>query len=283
MDSVTLELTHKWTFGRDGFDDSPSIPLTRAVRNLLKEGKPQGRPAICFCDPGYVGDIGNNVKWFGVFVHTAGNRVLFFPGFAQKETGCRLTGQRSHQDKTFIIDHLTLDDDFRDVHATMHSPKKQLRVGKPKDLGDKLFFWFGLSIQSLDRLRVVSKETIIRADIPKSDAARRTKLFHDIQNNSMSDSCIRLPADSKEMFPTGFFHVAVYIGPPGYSEAHCKSSPLGIPTLSPNVRFPSSIRMDCRQLPVRSHRLQLSHEYEIQLVTMYLPGSLSAPATFSFI
>jgi hypothetical protein len=279
---VTLELTYKWTFGRDGIDNNPSIPLTRALRNLLENGKPQYRPACCFFDPEYSAGNGEGVRWLGVFVQTAGDRILFFPGFFRTNKGYHLSGRKILKDNDFIIDHVTLDKGFRDIHATMHTPKQPVSVGKPKSIGEGRYFWFGVSIQNLAGLRPVAKETIIRAEIPKTDASRRAKLLEELQGKSLSDLCTRLPAGSMEMFSTGFLHVAVYIGPPGFSEEHWRTSPLGIPSGSKSFAILPSARFDLRQLPLRAHKIKISEQYEVQLATMWLPGSLNVPASFTY-
>ncbi len=280
---VTFELTYKWSLGRDGIDNDASIPLTRALRNLLENGKPQYRPACCFFDPEYsAAGSGEGVRWLGVFVQTAGDRILFFPGFSGKNKGYHLSGKKNLKNNDFIIDHLTLDKGFREIHATMHIPKRPVSVGKPKSIGKGRYFWFGLSIQNIAGLRPVTKETIIRAEIPKADASRRAKLFQDIQDKSLSDLCIRLSSGSIEMFSTGFLHVAVYLGPPGFSEEHWRTSPLGIPSGSKSFAILPSARYDLRQLPIRAHKIKISEQYEVQLASMWLPGSLKVPACFTY-
>lgn len=123
-DDGTLEVN--MSCGANNSDDDPFHPLARALRNLLLDGKPQNRAAICLFDPEPSSALGTSVRWLGVFVHTAGRRVLFFPGFSKLETGYHFTSVTKgfeKQDKSFVFDHITLEKDLREIHVTMHEPK----------------------------------------------------------------------------------------------------------------------------------------------------------------
>ena len=110
-DRVTLELTWQMPLGRQGVDDSSDTPLRRALVSLVGEGRPAKRFVQCwFKGPD------QTVRWLGVFVHTAGDRVSFFPGFAtpfDRVVSYELDEPRWNQ--AFELDHLTIERDLCEI------------------------------------------------------------------------------------------------------------------------------------------------------------------------
>ncbi len=73
-----------WTMpnGSEGVDDDLGNPFSRAVNRLLEDGQPFSRMAFCFCmSPGLMPQEASILRWLGSFVLSAGDRVIFFPGF----------------------------------------------------------------------------------------------------------------------------------------------------------------------------------------------------------
>ena len=237
MDSHAREhiitLTQELEMGTKGVDEDPFNPLCRAFRVLLEDGRPMKRAALCFFDPNEGKGYGNDVRWFGVFVHSSGGRLLFFPGLANQERGYELAGKRSLSDKGFITDHVTMDRGFQEIHVTNKNSHGHVSVGKPGNLGEGRYFWFGMSVQGLGRLRQLKRLTRIQVPVPATDSNRRIHALQDARGHydkvSVSDLCMKLAPGSRKRFSTGFLYVAVIVGPPGFKEDHCVKSPLGLP------------------------------------------------------
>jgi hypothetical protein len=68
----------------DGEDKSENNPLYRATSKLFKEGKPIKRLSKCF-----FADDSGLLRWIGVFVQSAGDRILFFPGISDELTNIK--------------------------------------------------------------------------------------------------------------------------------------------------------------------------------------------------
>ena len=287
MDSRASEnfliLTQQLDIGVEGIDEDSFNPLSRAFKLLLENGKPMRRAALCFFDPNEGHGYGNDIKWFGVFVHSSGGRLLFFPGLANQERGYTLAGNRNRSDNDFVTDHVTMDREFREIHATNKNPPGHICLGKPGNLGEGRYFWFGMSVQGLGRLRQLKRTTRIQVPVPPTDSNRRIHNIQDARGHydevSISDLCMKLAPGSRERFSTGFLYVAVIVGPPGFKKDHCVTSPLGLPFGDPYVSPP--LHKELRQVPLRSHNIQLSDEFDLQLVTMQLPGKLGVPISFS--
>jgi hypothetical protein len=172
---------------------------------------------------------------------------------------------------------------FREIHATAMNSEEHVSLGKPEFLGEGRYFWFGMSVERLGRLRQLKRFTRIQVAVPAIDSERRIHSLQDARGHhdkvSVSDLCMKLAPGSRERFSIGFLYVAVFVGPPGFKEDHCLKSPLGLPFGDPHISPP--LPKELRQVPLRSHKIQLSDEFDLQLVTMQLPGKLGVPISFS--
>jgi hypothetical protein len=96
-----------------GFDDDPGNPFWRAVNRLFEGGQTFARITLCFFGDLARHTIHSSLRWLGVFILSAGERVVFFPGFAVPPTEIKLfrgqSPQLLHDDKTFQLDHLSLE------------------------------------------------------------------------------------------------------------------------------------------------------------------------------
>ena len=100
----TLELAFEVDGARPGTDRCADNPLARATDCLFRQGRPFFRLSKCFFR-----GIDGRLRWLGIFVHSAGNRIIFFPGFAQLHK--EVVGYRDDVlawDRPFQIDHLSL-------------------------------------------------------------------------------------------------------------------------------------------------------------------------------
>jgi hypothetical protein len=112
MDS--LELIWKMEGVLAGLDDAIDNPLARVTDRLFRLGRPFSRLTKGF----FVGPDGI-CRWLGIFVHSAGDRLLFFPGFAEPQSYVRAyTGDVPRWNQLFQIDHLSLEPDRQSWHIT---------------------------------------------------------------------------------------------------------------------------------------------------------------------
>lgn len=268
-----LELT--WSMDQEavslGVDDSPDTPLARATQCLFREGKPFARLNKCFFwGPDDV------VRWLGVFVHSAGNRVIFFPGFAQMHSDIRAYNENLIRwDQPFCIDHLSLEPDWQSWHFT--EPRSTAHVGKmyTRQLAPGVFHWFSMSVKSRQDLRVVQKETKVTAPTPERDMERRLEVFR-ASREDVVFQLVSLNEDHYTLEPN-FLHFSVVIGPPGFASPG--SDVLGAPYGSPMVS--SHGGPPIIGIPSRAHRVQLSETVELEITSCVLPGDLQNRLVFS--
>ena len=246
--------------------------MARAIARLLGEGQPFDR--LCNC---YFAAESNDLRWLGVFVHSAGDRVLFFPGFAntyQQVQGFK--GQQEAWNQQFLFDHASLERDRQSWHAT--SPGSSQHVGSPKtlDLGNGTVLWLGLSVASTAVLRPALAQTSVVATVPPSDARRRAGVLRAARDGAQFP-ILQL---NNELPPPGgasFLHFAVVVSSadaPDYAGPEL-GAPYGSPFLSEPL--PDSFV----NLPIRRHRVALSSTIHLQVTTARLSGCLSVPVTLT--
>jgi hypothetical protein len=277
-----LKLTWYFEQGSQGTDDDPGNPLSRAVDRLFEDGQPFNRIALCF-----LGDLapilprGTPLRWVGVFILSAGGEVIFFPGFAAPPTTVEsFRGQPLrplHNDQAFQLDHVSLEKDRTQFHFTTPKSKDHLHRWPTYPLGGGRFLWCGMSVARESELREVKAETIVTSYVPPSDSRRRLAVFKQAQDSAESP-WVSLHPEARSRFQEGFLHFAFIVGPkefPPY-EGHQLGFPFGSPFLSKPL-LPDMLE----KLPVRQHRLSLGSLIDMQIVTMWLPGTLRVPFSFN--
>jgi hypothetical protein len=281
-DMDRLKLTGYIEQGSPGIDDDPSNPLSRAVNRLFEKGRPFSRMGQCF-----FGDLASSLtrstplRWLGVFILSAGEQVLFFPGFAALPTGIEsFRGQpprHRHDDPAFPVDHVSLEKDRTQSHFTTPRSKDHLRHWPTYPLEGGRFLWFGMSVARETAMRELKRETIVTTYTPPSDSRRRVEVFHQAQNDA-EHLWASLHPEARSRFEEGFFHFAVMVGPKEFPlyEGNQLDFPFGSPFLSEPL-LPEALE----QLPIRHHRLSLGSSIDIQIVTMWLPGTLRVPFSFN--
>ena len=258
--------------GLPGCDSSRENPLSRAVRQLLEDGKPFPRLSMCFFDPKT-----SPFRWLGVLVHSAGDRILFFPGYAQTPIALQVfAGGAQVEERPFLFDHASLERDLQSWHVT--TPQSADHVGRPKTLklGDSRVLWFGLSAASDEALRPVLLVTKATASVPPRDSERRTQAFMRARDGA-EFPLVSLNTDLPRRKSPSFLHFSFVVGPAGFPDY--VGTDIAAPVESPYVTppLPSSIP----RLPSRSHRVRLSGSIELQITVTELPGSLSVPIIFT--
>jgi hypothetical protein len=314
-----LNLTWYMPQGSRGTDDDPSNPLSRAVNRLFEDGQPFVGITLCFFGDLHramqhwytqpietlirlalrrlplanrvwsklrLSSIRNSpLRWLGAFIFSAGERVIFFPGFALSPPGVQSfqgqSAQRLYDYPALMVDHVTLDPD-RTWHFTTHKseahipPRRERRRLRACPLGDERFLWFGMSVARETELRELKADTIVTAYTPPRDTRRRADVFHRAQDGA-TYPCVRLLPEARMRFQEGFLHFACIAGPRGFPDYQGRQ--LGIPFGSPFLFRP--IPNPLEQLSARAHRLSLGSKIDIQLVSMWLPGALRVPFSFT--
>ena len=274
-----IKLSFHLEGGLPGTDDDPDNPLSRAVRNPLADGRPQPNLSPCFySDPdGDEIEEKPNLRWLGAFVLSSGGKLIFFPGLNFNTTWVKIAGRRSPQVRHEIhVDHITLERNHRRWHYTSLGSKRHLGSGLTTDLGENRFLWFGMSIAESNILKTVREETVFHTMVPASDTKRRIDSFI-VSREGAIFNAISLHPDAKQRFDTGFLHFGLIVGPSGFADY---SGPnLGIPFGSPFVT--QTLPNPLLNVPLRLHRLSIGSRVDIEIVALWLPGSLTERVTYT--
>jgi hypothetical protein len=266
-----LRLTYSIGFGSEGEDSDPANPLSRAANRLLEYGKPFKRLTMCFLH-----DM-DSYRWFGVFVESDKKLIVFFPGPISAVSSIIVyQGNRLQRNKAFNFDHMTLESDFKGWHIT--SPKSGRHIGRfpSADLGNGKYLWCGFSFCDGSSLRELLKETTITVKLPAPDNNRRLKAFMNSINNAPIHM-LEFHPKAREMFPEGFSHVSMIVGPRGFRDY--EGQRYAYPENSPFLINPFPIGP--LQVPDQRYRIELSDSVDIQINAARLPGVLHGPFTIT--
>ncbi len=268
----TLKIAWKMPGGVLGTDTTGKSPFARALRQLLEEGKPFKSLTQCFFNDGT-----GMPRWFGVFVHSAGDRVLFYPGLAEPVQSVQKarTGHPTTQEP-LQFDHLSLERDRQTWHATSVRSKEHVAGPPTLSLGDGRSFLFGMSVANAGTLWPVMAETEVTAKVSPSDSRRRADVIQRAREG-IEFPMLSLNTDHLLPSPPAFLHFAVIVGPTGFPTY--PGPEFGLPVGSPFLiggmpEAPTS-------LAVRATRFSLSSALDIQITCMCLAGALSVPACFA--
>ena len=269
----TLELTWRMDGCSPGIDNSPDNPLARATDRLFRLGRPFFRLNKCFFR-----EPDGTIRWFGIFVHSAGGRLLFFPGFGEVHT--HLLGYEAdvpRWNQPFNLDHLTLEPDRKTWHVT--SPNSADHLGKlyTRELGSGRAHWFSMSTASASELRLARESTQVSALTPARDVTRRTEVFRSAREGAMFQ-LLQLNTEVQP-HPQGpaFLHFSVLVGPIGFPPL--ENEILGLPHGGPFL--PDTFGPQPVQAPIRVHRVQLSNKVELEITATCLPGQLKSQVVFT--
>ena len=274
-----IKLTWRYDAGRDGTDNDPENPLSRAVNRLFfGDGQPFKRLSMLFYAEHSVTDPSNQrLRWLGVLVHSKADRLIFFPGFNDSYKHLIIyQGQTLRRNQCFDFDHLTLDKDFKRSHITSPKSKAHSPSFPTTDLGSSRFLWFGLSLSDFEVLRPVYRETKVVMKVPESDAKRRTEVFINSRKDARFQIIERHP-NVVDIVPQGFLHISFIAGPSGF-ETYIGTIH-GFPDGSPFLLRP--LPQGSAQLPEIQHRISVSQSIDVQATTAWIPGELKVPLTFT--
>lgn len=268
--------TYRFSHGRSGTDQSPENPLFRSLRFLMEKGRPQ--KAVTLCKMGLLEKVPDQpVRWFGVFVLSAGDRLLYFPGFFQPNGRLlAYAGTSQMADRGFRTDHASLESDLDTWHLTEDPPRRRHQFGpKTRDLGEGRVLWFGMSVAQEEIFREIRYETVMAKDVPSSDSKRRFKSF---QGAAFADPNHVIPRPpSSRPGENEFLHFLFIVGPEGFPmyDGQALLTPHGAPWVEPPLPDP------LKDVHFRSHRIPVGGGLEVEIAAGKLPGQLQVPVAFT--
>lgn len=267
-----IQLTWKMHYGDPGCDASTSNPLARAVNQLFKEGKPFSNLCMCFFK-----DTSARLRWLGVFVQSAGNRIIYFPGFVNDFDQIQgFQGKSLQWQQSFDFDHISLEKDRSKWHITSRYSTAHLGSPRTLPLDKDRVLWFGMSMTDAHVMRIVKRETKIVVDSPPSDSQRRREVFHKAREGAKFP-IVSLNEKHPIIFNEWFLHFGLIVGPKGFE--YYLGGELGFPHGSPYLVTPLPEKLT--SLPLRSHRLELSNNTDIQIIVSCMPGRLKMPVAIT--
>jgi hypothetical protein len=267
-----IELTWKMDYGAPGCDTDTGSPIARAIDQLFKEGKPFFNLCMCFFR-----DASATLRWFGVFIQSAGNRIVYFPGFADDFDQIQgFRGKSLEWKQSFDFDHISLEKDHSKWHVTSTYSKGHLGSLRTLPLDQSRVLWLGISIADPHVMRLVKKETKIAINSPPSDSRRRYEVFRKARK-AVKFPIVSLNEDQPIPFSEWFLHFGLIVGPKGFQPY--LGGELGFPLGSPFLVKPLPEKLI--GLPLRSHKLELSGNTDIQIVVCCLPGRLKGPVALT--
>jgi hypothetical protein len=271
----TLVITCNSEGGAPGIDSDPDNPLARALNSLLNTGRPIKRLSACYFDPL---PMGTGLRWFGTFVYSDGDRLIYFPGLAEMHPSLQTSksGGLINQ-QSFQVDHLSLEAHRRDWHLTTKGSTGHAGSYPTIDLGDGRVLWFGLSIASPDTLRLLRSSTKVEAQAHPNDSRRRAEVFMASRNGVVYNTLMFNTENYRPIAPS-FAHFTVIAGPSGFADyfGEHHAFPFESPYISPKL---PEVPLDIPA--IRSHRISLEPHVDLQIITTVLPGVVTVPATFT--
>jgi hypothetical protein len=267
-----VSISYMINVGAPGIDNDPKNPIARALDDLLLNGNPTQKFLNCLFSVNVNGQL-HSFRWLGVFAHTSGERVLFFPGYflSLLEYG---RGRVKQPVKPFEIDHVTLERDLRRWHVTGRNQKRQGGM-TTRDIGEDRFLWFGMSVANPEVLRPLMRETTIQGSVPATDTDRRMGCFQDATRN-VQDILLTTPEMPK--WPdSSFLHFSVIAGRNDFADYRDQGHAL--PESSPLAEILPPIGS---RFEVRTHRAKLGDDLHLQLSCFFMQGRLIQPVVFAW-
>lgn len=267
-----IQLIWKMDYGAPVCDVSTSNPLARAISQLFEEGKPFSNLCMCFFN-----DPSATLRWLGVFVQSAGNRVLYFPGFINEFDQIQgFQGKSLQWHQSFDFDHISLEKDRTKWHVTSKHYKDHLGSPRTLPLDKNRVLWLGISVADAHAMRIVKQETKIIVDSPPNDSQRRYEVFRKAREEAKFP-IVSLNEEHPNLFSEWFLHFGLIVGPKDFEDY--SGGELGFPHGSPFLLTPLPEKLT--EFPVRSHRLKLSENTDIQIIVCCLPGRLNVPVSIT--
>jgi len=269
----TLKIAFHMDQGMPGRDDDPKNPMSRALTSLMKDNS---------CLPTFAQSFlidetpDEPWRWLGVFVKSAGDRLLFFPGF--KTDIIRVRGSRGEElnfDREFKFDHVSLEKDRGSWHITTARSKKHQGGPIATDLGAGRVLWFGMSLASTGVLRALTKETVATFEVPERTSDWKANEF--IRSRQEKEfPGVYMPEKPPEAEGPIFPLISVIVGPTDFE--WYRGPVWGWPYGSDFVYGKPS---ENKQIRSSHQRFHLDEQTDIQLTAIWAPGTLLIPAVMT--
>jgi hypothetical protein len=177
---------------------------------------------------------------------------------------------------SFLVDHITLEPDFKTWHVTRSTRKKRHMPGLcTVPLGEDRLLWFGMSIKDFSVLRIAKKTTIAAHPSAESDSSRRLNLAMEADKNGACGAVSFHPEvklSGEDRFP----HFAFIIGPKGFPDYTGEMLGLPVGSIGLTTPFRGTI-----QFMTHHHRVHIANELDLQITTVWLPGAITVPILFT--
>src|SRR3990172_594917 len=211
----TIELTLSLSHGASGVDNDPNNPLSRAFGALLADGRSHLAHTLCLYDAAGSGSIlKHDLRWLGVFVLSAGDRILLFPGLTVPIDWIDTSRRGAAPVRTDLkLHHLSAEPKTQRWHLTSPGSEDHLAGGRLRPAAADLFFWTGLSVQGDEPFPSARKRTIISHLSPSSDVARRIGELRRLESTAQY-SRVSSHVQSRRLFTSSFLHLCILVGRP---------------------------------------------------------------------
>lgn len=277
----TVRISFEINEGAEGVDGDQSNPLNLALNKLFsKKSDSNFRLKQYFFNTNSIAPL-IDLRWFGVFVYTAGGKILFFPGTTFRANKIQAyKGENKQWEQNFNFDHITLDRSFTNCHITTQGSTKHLGSPRTLDLGKNRILWFGFTIESPMVLKKLYKKTIISFPSPPKDAERRINEFHKSREGiefpilSINDDFHPHNCPYKDHA----YHFTVVVGEKGFEKY--LGDNLAFPHGGPYIaNYPIGKK---HMLLSKTFKSALSDSIDLQITTNIIPGKLLHPCTITF-
>lgn len=261
MSQTPIDVVQEWTFGEA--TDVPDQPLTmsRALRGVLHEGKPQGSLRWLFFQPNL---DRAEIFWLGSLLLTQADRVVFFP--SARISGFRMTHNTSiRPGQGFDVDHVTLEKDRGSWHLTGTNRRRRSAGPGTLPLGGAGVLWFGMNSAGPEILPPLKQQNRLRFLVPASDAERRKALLSQVRRGAV-DQIVSLNTQAFSMRPPWSVQFNFFAGPAGFSPTDDELVQF---RLTPEEAHQGPVHFETF---VRSHRVALSESTEVLVATFPIPG-----------
>lgn len=256
-----IKVRQDWGFGELSSVPDQPLPMRRALRGILEEGKPQGAARWLFFQPNLTRP---EVFWLGSLLLTRANRVVFFPpsqipAFRMFHHGSVRPG------RGFDVDHVTLEPDWQSWHVTGTNRRHRSAGPRTIPLRSGGVIWFGMNSAGPEILERVRQSNVIEFEVPDSDLVRRKRLLEEVRAEAV-DQIVSLNPLAFTMQPPWSVQFNFLIGPPGFSVTDEEVARFYV---GPEDLKKGEIRF---QTFSRHHRVRLTDELEVLLATFPIPG-----------
>lgn len=194
-------------FGQ-GVDESPANPLVRPFRLAVDQGKDLGRVNYVFYREGQ-----QPSRVFGVFCHTRGRRLLFFPGIRGRKFLWHSKAQLARPPEG-LIDHFTAEADHESWHVTtLRDGRKEGRASwlqpmRLTRLRRGVHLWFGLSVTDSASLYPTPAKTAI---ILRGKPGQPPRSDYIVRSRAGAKFHVLSLAEGSEVCSPGFLHFDVIL------------------------------------------------------------------------